>query len=308
MRRLRVSMTTKHRLPSWLANRKRGFKSFPRTQSFRDSASFRRGQQSSTDRKRKWASRSRGAGTKYSKTYSGASRASDSNQSASNNSNWLSALSPFTLGQSNGKPAWNVFDKLEITHMRQMDPSSSDRVQNTLSQDSAPVAALTDDNQGGTAERTYAGVNSVSYLQGSNHSSGSSSSAIYLDAFPGGERSGNRGVSPCDQPKGPKRVPPQGEIQDGGTPHCSLPTPQQRLHDETRSEGRLLCCTVTSGLQEIPSLSVRRNNIRVPLPSVWSVAGPPGFYQDFASCCNQTALRGSANSHSFGRPAVDSSS
>ena len=61
-------------------------KSFPRTQSFRDSAPFRQGQGSSTDRKRKWASRSRGAGTKYSKTYSGARQASDSNQSASNNS------------------------------------------------------------------------------------------------------------------------------------------------------------------------------------------------------------------------------
>ena len=94
------------------------------------------------------------------------------------------------------------------------------------------------------------------------------------------------------------------------------PHPQQfistvflrRLHDETRPEGRLLCCTDSSGLQEIPSLSVRRNNIRVPLPSIWSVAGPPGFYQDFASCCSQTALRGSANSHLLGRPAVDSSS
>ena len=188
-----------------------------------------------------------------------------------------------------------------------MDPSSSDRVQNTLSQNSAPVAASSDSNQGGTAERTYAGVNSVSYLQGSNHSSGSSSPAIYLDGFPGGERSGNRGVSLCDQPKGPEQVPPQGEIQDGGTPHCSLPTPQRRLHDETRPEGHLLCCTDSSGLQEIPSLSVRRNNIRVPLPSIWSVAGPPGFYQDFASCCSQTALRGSANSHLLGRP-VDSSS
>ena len=156
-----------------------------------------------------------------------------------------------------------------------MDPSSSDRVQNTLSQNSAPVAASTDGNQGGTAERTYAGVNSVSYLQGSNHSSGSSSSAIYLDAFPGGERSGNRGVSPCEQPKGPEQVPPQGEIQDGGTPHCSPPTPQRRLHDETRPEGRLLRCIDTSGLQEISSLSVRRNNIRVPLPFVWSVAAPP---------------------------------
>ena len=189
-----------------------------------------------------------------------------------------------------------------------MDPSSSERVQNTLSQNSAPMAASTNGNQGGTAERTYAGDNSVSYLQGGNHSSGSSSSAFYLDAFPGGERSGNMGISPCDQPKGPEQVPTQEEIQDGGTPHCSLPTPQRRLHDETRPEGRLLSCTDTPGLQEIPSLSVRRNNIRVPLASVWSVAGPPGFHQDFASCGSQTALRESANSHLLGRPAVDSSS
>jgi len=49
------------------------------------------------------------------------------------------------------------------------------------------------------------------------------------------------------------------------------------LHDENSPEGRLLCSTDSSGLQETPVLSFPGNNIQIPLPLVWSVAGFPSF-------------------------------
>ena len=65
---------------------KTGPKPWSGSQSFRDSASFKRGQQSGADRKRKWAYQPRGASAtfKYSKTSGGARRTSISNQSANN--------------------------------------------------------------------------------------------------------------------------------------------------------------------------------------------------------------------------------
>ena len=65
---------------------KEGRKPWANSQSFRDSATYRRDQQGGGDRKRKWAGyKPRGSNAKYSKTGGGARRASDSNQAASNN-------------------------------------------------------------------------------------------------------------------------------------------------------------------------------------------------------------------------------
>ena len=63
---------------------KAGPKPWSSSQSFRDSASFKQGQQSGADRKRKWAYKPGGTGAKYSKNSGGARRASDSNQSTNN--------------------------------------------------------------------------------------------------------------------------------------------------------------------------------------------------------------------------------
>ena len=63
--------------------------------SFRNSVSFKRGQQSGAERKRKWAYQPGGASVtfKYSKNSGGARRTSNSNQSANNtNSSWLSVI------------------------------------------------------------------------------------------------------------------------------------------------------------------------------------------------------------------------
>ena len=300
-------MTTKHRLPSWLANRKRGVKSFPRTQSFRDSAPFRRGQAGAAQ-----TGRGNGLPGPGGQVLNTAKRIVEPDGHPTPTSQLATTVAdypPRSHSLSDSETANQLGTFLTNWKLLTSDKWTLQAVTGykipflRTPRQWRPRPTVTKAGQQSELMRESI----QSYLQGSNHSSGSSSSAIYLDGFPGGERSGNRGVLPCDQPKGPGQLPPQGEIQDGGTPHCSLPTPQRQLHDETRPEGRLLCCTDSSGLQEIPSLSVRRNNIRVPLPSVWSVTGPPGFYQDFASC-SQTALRGSANSHLLGRPAVDSSS
>ena len=56
------------------------------SQSFRDSASYRRGQQGGADKKRRWAYKPGDSNAKYRKTSGGARRASDSNQAANNNS------------------------------------------------------------------------------------------------------------------------------------------------------------------------------------------------------------------------------
>ena len=63
---------------------KTGPKPWSGSQSFRDLASFKRGQQSGADRKKKWAYQPRGASAtfKYSKTSGGARQTSNSNQSA----------------------------------------------------------------------------------------------------------------------------------------------------------------------------------------------------------------------------------
>ena len=63
---------------------KTGLKQWSSSQSFHDSASFKWGQQSGADRKRKWAYKPGGISVKYSQNSGGARRASDSNQSANN--------------------------------------------------------------------------------------------------------------------------------------------------------------------------------------------------------------------------------
>ena len=55
------------------------------------------------------------------------------------------------------------------------------------------------------------------------------------------------------------------------------------LHDENSPEGCLLCSIDSSGLREIPLLSFPGNNIQIPLPLVWSVAGSPQFLVGFCA-------------------------
>ncbi|PFX22071.1 hypothetical protein AWC38_SpisGene13412 [Stylophora pistillata] len=111
-----------------------------RSQSFRDST-FRRGQQAGADKKIIWAYKSGGPGAKYSRASGGARRTSASNQSVNNTSSWLSVTcsSPLPLGESNGKLTWNFLDELEHSYNRQMDPSNSFRVQDTLCQNPTRV-------------------------------------------------------------------------------------------------------------------------------------------------------------------------
>ena len=216
---------------------KAGPKPWTGSQPFRDSASVRRGQQSGADRKRKWAYKPAGSSAKYSKNNGGARRASDSTQSASNSSSWLSVIcsSPFTFGQSNGKQTRNFPNKLELTHNGQMDSSSCFRVQNTFPQSPASVEGSSDSRPGRTANESNEGGYSVSNCQGGHFSGGSLPSTVHFNTLSSGERTRDRGLPPGDQPKGTEQISSEGEVQDGGAPYRSLSSTQGRLYDETRS-------------------------------------------------------------------------
>ena len=165
-----------------------------------------------------------------------------------------------------------------------------------------------DSRPGRTADRTNEGGNSVSNFQGCHFSGGSLPSTVHFNTLSSGERTRNRRVPPSDQLKGTKQISSEGEVQNGGAPYCSLSPTQGRLYDETRSEGRLLCRPDTPRVEEISPFPVQGNNLRVPLPSIWSLPGSPSLHQNPPSDCGQTAFRGDTHRHLLGRSSPDSPS
>ena len=189
-----------------------------------------------------------------------------------------------------------------------MDSSGSIRVQNTFPQTPASVAGSSDSCPGRTAYGAYERGNSVSNFQGCHFSGESLPTTIHFNTLSSGERTRDRGVPPCDHSKGTKQISSEGEGQNGGAPYCSLSSTQGRLYDETRPAGRLLCGPDTPGVEEISSFPVQGNNLRVPLPPIWPLPGPPSLHQNPPSDCRQTAFRGDTNSHLLGRSSPDSPS
>ena len=189
-----------------------------------------------------------------------------------------------------------------------MDSSGCIRVQNTFPQTPASVAGSSDSCPGRTAYGAYERGNSVSNFQGCHFSGESLPTTIHFNTLSSGERTRDRGVPPCDQSKGTQQISSEGEVQNGGAPYCSLSSTQGRLYDETRPAGRLLCGPDTPGVEEISSFPVQGNNLRVPLPPIWPLPGPPSLHQNPPSDCRQTAFRGDTNSHLLGRSSPDSPS
>ena len=181
-------------------------------------------------------------------------------------------------------------------------------VQNTLSQSPIPVASSTNSSPGRAVEGANKAVNSVSHFQGCHFSGGSLPGAVHFDSLPCGEGAGDRGVSPGDQLESAEQIPSQGEVQNGGAPHHSLSSPQGRFHDETRSQGRLLCRSDSSRVKEISSVLPRGKNIRILLSSFRPFTGSPRLHQNPPSYHSETALRGNTNSNLLGRPSADSPS
>ena len=189
-----------------------------------------------------------------------------------------------------------------------MDSSGCIRVQNTFPQTPASVAGSSDSCPGRTAYGAYERGNSVSNFQGCHFSGESLPTTIHFNTLSSGERTRDWGVPPCDQSKGTQQISSEGEVQNGGAPYCSLSSTQGRLYDETRPAGRLLCGPDTPGVEEISSFPVQGNNLRVPLPPIWPLPGPPSLHQNPPSDCRQTAFRGDTNSHLLGRSSPDSPS
>ena len=125
---------------------------------------------------------------------------------------------------------------------------------------------------------------------GWNYESGSLPTAVHFNTLSCGEGIGDRGVPLCDQFKSSQQISPQGEVQNGGAPYCSLSPPRGRLYDEARPEECLLHSPNTLGIKEILLFPVQGNNIQVQLPPVWPLSGSPGLHQNPLSCCGETAL------------------
>ena len=189
-----------------------------------------------------------------------------------------------------------------------MDSSGCLRVQDTFPQNPASVAGSSDSCPGRTADGANERGHSVSNFQGCHFSGESLPTTIHFNTLSSGERTKDRGVTPCDQSKGTEQISPKGKVQNGRAPYCSFSSSQGRLYDETRPEGRLLCSPDTPGVQEISSSPVQRNNLRVPLPPIRPSLGSTSLHQNLPADCRQTAFRGDTNSHLLGRSSPDAPS
>ena len=189
-----------------------------------------------------------------------------------------------------------------------MDSSSCFRIQNTLPQLPTSVAGSCDCRPGRLADGANGGGNPDSNFQGCHFCGESLPTSVHFNSLSSGERTRDRRVSPCDQPKGAKQISSEGEVQNGGATYCSLSSSQRRLYDETRLEGRLLCSPDTSRVEKISSFPVQGNNLRVLLPPIRPLPGSSSLHQDPPSDCCQTAFRRDTNSHLLGRPSPDPSS
>lgn len=171
------------------------------------------------------------------------SRASDSNQAAKNNSSRQSAIctSLHSFGQSNREQTRNFLKELELDLYGKI--GFFKLCQGTKYCFSVHIiVSSTNSGPGRAAKGANEGVNSVSYFQGCHFRGGSLPRAVHFNSLSSEEGARDRGVQPSDQLESTLQIPSQGEVQNGGDPHCLLSSPQWRLHDETQSKGRLLCC------------------------------------------------------------------
>ena len=114
-----------------------------------------------------------------------------------------------------------------------MDSSSGFRVQNTSPQTPASVAGTSDSRTKRTTDGANEGGNPVSNFQGCHFSGRSLPTTVHFNTLSSGERTRDRRVPPCDQPKGTKQISSEGEVQDGGAPYRSLSSTQRQLYDKT---------------------------------------------------------------------------
>ena len=91
------------------------------------------------------------------------------------------------------------------------------------------------------------------------------------------------------QPKITEQLCPVGEIQTGGLGDGSHPSQTWRSYDETRFTRRVFHGTNPRGTQEIPQITVPKQNIRIPMPSVRSVIGAKSLHKVAKTGCSDVA-------------------
>ena len=133
---------------------------------------------------------------------------------------YLSSAPPLSLSVNQKatikRQTQNFLNKLALTHNGQMDSSGGIRVQNTFSQ--APHKWRTRPTvvQERPPTELMKGGNSVSNFQGCHFSDESLPTTAHFNILSNKEKTRDRRVPPCDQPKVSKQISSEGEVRNGG--------------------------------------------------------------------------------------------
>ena len=137
--------------------------------------------------------------------------------------------------------------------------------------------------------------------KGGNQEGTTREKSVCFLPFPGGEGQGEGGVSTDYQPKTLKQICRGVVLQNGMTPSCLFLDTAERLYDETRFKGRLLHGRSSSGVPQIPTFCVQREDIRIPMPSLWPEISLSSFHQTNGPNHSPHSEFGNKNSHLSGR-------
>lgn len=181
---------------------------------------------------------------------------------------------------------------MERTDQGQMGFGHNYGVQNSLHQPPSTMAPARDSGPGRTVQESSLRGNTKSNAQGRGEGSGTTPGTVFINPVSRGERKRYWRVSASHKPKAPEQISNNREIQNGGAPHNSESFTAKRLHDETRPKGRILPHTNTPGVQEIPSLPVRRDDLPVSVPPFRARDGSTCIHESNApSDCTNTFRR-----------------
>ena len=89
------------------------------------------------------------------------------------------------------------------------------------------------------------------------------------------------GSSSCYKSKESEFLCPLSTLQNGGFAQSKVYATRERLHVQTRLEGRILSCSTESEIQKIRTFSMVRQLIRIPLPVFWFRTRTSNIYKTF---------------------------
>ena len=105
----------------------------------------------------------------------------------------------------------------------------------------------------------------------------------------------------CDQLETPQYLHGQLSFQDGRDPQSEGPVEKRGLDVLSRSEGCLSFSSHCRAPQEIPSIRMGRQHLRIHLSTVWSLQCTKDFHEAPSSSCGTPAVLGSEDGSILGR-------